>query len=132
MLSRVEAVSKDEIFLPLSQRKARGVYFLRLADYSEPLENYIWQFHEEARQRGTIIENQIDKPGDHQLSYYSDVLGDAFQPNEAFVLNALQKWMPRMSASNRAEFAAAMNKQFQEMKAAGKNENIQKNVYIKM
>ncbi len=132
MLSRVEAVSKDEVFLPLSRRKAKGVYFLRLADYSESLENYIWQFHEEARQRGAIIENQISNPDDRQLSYYSDVLGTAFQPKEAFVLNALKKWMPRMNASKKSEFAAAMNKQFEEMKAAGKNENIQKNVYIKM
>ena len=37
-----------------------------------------------------------------------------------------------MNANNKAEFSAAMSRQFAEMKAAGKNESIQKNVYIKM
>lgn len=120
------------MFLPMTQRKTKGVYFLRLSDFSDSLEQFIWQYHEEARQRGVIIEDQISNPDDRQLSYYSDVLGTAFQPSEAFVLSALQKWMPRMSANNKAEFAAAMFKQFEEMKSAGKNENIQKNVYIKM
>ncbi len=132
MFSRIEAGSKDDIFLPLSQRKVKGVYFLRLSDFSDALEQYIWKYHEEARQRGVIIEEQISNPDDRQLSYYSDVLRNAFQPSEAFVLSALQKWMPRMNQTNKAEFAAAMFRQFEEMKAAGKNENIQKNVYIKM
>lgn len=132
MFNRVAAVSRNDVFLPMSQRKAKGVYFLRLSAFSDSLEQYIWQFHEEARQRGVIIEDQISNPDDRQLSYYSDTLGSAFQPSEAFVTSALRKWMPRMSISNKAEFAAAMSKQFEEMKAAGKNENIQKNVYIKM
>ena len=132
MLSRVDAVSKDDVFLPLSRRKERGVYFLRLDGYSEAVKQYIWRYHEEARQRGAIVENQFSNPDDRQLSYYSDVLGTAFQPNEAFVSAALRKWMPRMSDRNRAEFASAVCWQFGEMKAAGKNENIQKNVYIKM
>ena len=132
MFSRVVAVSRDDVFLPMPQRKEKGVYFLRLSDFSDALEQYIWQFHEEARQRGAIIEEQISNPDERQLNYYQDILGTAFQPSEAFVLSALQKWMPRMSPANRAEFSAAMFRQFEEMKAAGKNENIQKNVYIKM
>ena len=132
MFVRIDAGSRDEVFLSLSQRKSKGVYFLRLFEFSDSLEQFIWRYHEEARQRGVIIEEQINNPDDRQLSYYKDVMGIAFQPTESFVLSALQKWMPRMSANNRAEFAAAMSRQFEEMKTAGKNENIQKNVYIKM
>lgn len=132
MFNRVEAGSRDDVFLPLSQRKVKGVFFMRLSDFSDSLEQFIWKYHEEARQRGVIIEEQISNPDDRQLSYYSDVLGTAFQPTEAFVRSALQKWLPAMSESNKAGFAAAMFHQFEEMKAAGKNENIQKNVFIKM
>ncbi len=132
MFTRIEATKKEEIFLQLSQRKQKGVYFLRLADYSKEIEDFIWKYHEEARQRGTIIEGQISNPDDRQLSYYSDVLGTSFQPNSLFVSNALQKWTPRMSQQNRNEFTAALCKRFDEMRQAGKNENIQKNVYIKM
>ena len=132
MFSRVEAVRKEDVFLPVSRRSAKGVYFLRLAEYSGPIGEYIWRFHEEARQRGAIIEGQIGNPDDRQLSYYQDILGSAFRPEQAFVSAALQKWTPRMSQQNKAEFTAAMCRQFDEMRRAGKNENIQKNVYIKM
>ena len=37
-----------------------------------------------------------------------------------------------MTQQNKMEFTAALCKQFDEMRQAGKNENIQKNVYIKM
>ena len=132
MLNRVEAARKEDVFLPLSRRTDKGVYFLRLAGYSKPVEDYIWQYHEEARQRGVIIENQINNPDDRQLSYYNDVLGTAFQPDAGFIMAALRKWMPRMSDGNKNEFTAAMCRQFEEMRRAGKNENILKNVYIKM
>ena len=132
MLNRVEAARKEDVFLPLSRRTDKGVYFLRLAGYSKPVEDYIWQYHEEARQRGVIIENQINNPDDRQLSYYNDVLGTAFQPEAGFIMAALRKWMPRMSDGNKNEFTAAMCRQFEEMRKAGKNENILKNVYIKM
>ena len=132
MLNRAEAVSRDDVFLPVSRRRTGGVYFLRLSEYSAEAEDYIWRFHEEARQRGAIVEDQISNPDDRQMSYYTDILGTAFRPDEAFVTGALQKWMPRMSPAARTEFARAMCRQLAEMKAAGKNESIQKNVYIKM
>ena len=132
MLSRVDAVSKDDVFLPLSRREEKGVYFLRLDGYSEAVKQYIWRYHEEARQRGAIVENQFSNPDDRQLSYYADVLGTSFQSDPAFISGALEKWMPRMTPACRAEFSDSICRQFAEMKAAGKNENILKNVYIKM
>ena len=85
MLNRIDADSREDVFLPLSRRKTKGVYFLRLSCFSSSLKEYIWRYHEAARQRGAIIENQIGNPDDRQLSYYNDVLGAAFEPTEAFV-----------------------------------------------
>ncbi len=132
MFSRLDLVRKEDVFLPLSGRPGKGVYFLRLTEYSQALEQFLWQYHEEARARGVIIENQISNPDDRQLNYYADVLGTAFQPDAAFIASALQKWMPRMNQQAKTEFSAALNRHFEEMRAAGKNENIQKNVFIKM
>ena len=132
MLNRVEAAAKEDVFLPLSGRKDRGVYFLRLAEYSASVEAYVWRYHEEARQRGAIIEEQITNPDDRQLSYYADVLGTSFQSDPAFISGALEKWMPRMTPENRKEFTAALCAQFDEMRRAGKTDSILKNVYIKM
>ena len=132
MLNRTEAKDRNDVFTPLSARQPKGVYFLRLSVWSKPLEDFIWQYHEEARQRGIIVENQLGNPDDRQLAYYTDVLGTAFEPTTGFVSAALQKWMPRMSPSSRMEFADSICRQLAEMKAAGKNDNILKNVYIKM
>ena len=132
MLNRTEATNRNDVFSLLSARQPKGVYFLRLAGWSKPLEDFIWQYHEEARQRGVIVENQLGNPDDRQLGYYGDVLGTAFEPTPGFVSTALQKWMPRMTPACRAEFSDSICRQFAEMKAAGKNENILKNVYIKM
>ena len=132
MLNRTEAKNRNDIFSPLSARQPKGVYFLRLSAWSSPLEDFIWQVHEDARQGGVIVENQLGNPDDRQLAYYNDVLGSAFEPTTGFVSAALQKWMPRMSPACRAEFSDSMCRQFAEMKAAGKNDNILKNVYIKM
>ena len=132
MLNRTEASNRNDVFSPLSARQPKGVYFLRLSGWSKPLDDYIWQYHEEARQRGVIVEGQLGNPDDRQLGYYADVLGTAFEANPAFVSSALQKWMPRMRPACRAEFSDSICRQFAEMKAAGKNDNILKNVYIKM
>ena len=69
MLSRVDAVSKDDVFLPLSRRKERGVYFLRLDGYSEAVKQYIWRYHEEARQRAGIVATRFSNPDDRQRSH---------------------------------------------------------------
>ena len=132
MFAKIDAVSKDEIFLPLSGRRSRGVYFFRIADYSESIRDFLWSVHEAARQRGVIIEGKIGNPDERQLRYYTDILGNAFRPGPDFVSAALQKWIPRMGSRTRGEFTSALCARLDEMRRTGKNENIQKNVYIKM
>ena len=69
MLNRIDASDKTDVFTPMPARQPRGVYFLRLSCWSRPLEDYIWRFHEEARQRGAIVEGQLGNPDDRQLTY---------------------------------------------------------------
>lgn len=132
MYQRSSLASLDELSTPINQRKQSGVYFLRIAGYTDEINRTIWQYHELARQRGVILEGQISNPDERQLSYYNETMGASFQPEESFIVTALTKWMPRMSSQCRSEFAKALNQQMAEMRAKGKTEGILKSVYVKM
>ena len=132
MYRRVTASIPDECFLPISKRKQRGTFFLRITQYSDEIAEWLWKYHEAARQKGVILENQIQNPDERQLNYYMETMGTAFSSESALIRLALQKWMPRMSESVRIEFSEALCAQLQELRRQGKSEGIQKNVYIKL
>ena len=132
MFNRVDAKSIDDLMLPISRRSGRGVFFARVCGWSDAVGNGVWAFHEAAQRKGVIIEGQLSNPDGRQMSYLNDVLGDAFEPNEAFLIRSLEKWTPRMSGAVRQEFARALCGQFEELRRRGKTESIQKNIYFKV
>ena len=98
MANRINASNLSDLLLPMRQRgNAPGVYFVRLCQWSPEIKDFLWRYHEAARAKGVIIEGQIGNPDERQLSYLTEMLGSAFEPNPAFITQALQKWMPRMS-----------------------------------
>ena len=106
MYTRITATDIAGLMKPMSQRSGgSGVYFVRLCYSGPQILEGLWAYHEAARRKGVIIEGQISNPDDRQMSYLNDVLGNNFQPTTDFILNALGKWMPRMSPKNRREFA---------------------------
>ncbi|MGN0793129.1 MAG: YceG family protein [Aristaeellaceae bacterium] len=133
MFKRVDAPDMSSLLLPMSRRRnGKGVFFVRLHQYNPQVKDTLWKYHEAARQKGTIIEGQIPNPDERQLRFLTETLGDAFQPDSAFVAQALQKWMPRMKPACRAEFADALCAQFSELRRAGKTDSILKNIYTKI
>ena len=130
MLQRVEAKTLEDLLLPMGRRPSKGVYFVRLNGCDRM--DLIWRYHEAAREKGVILEGSLANPDDRQLGYLRETLGSEFRPDPAFIVGALRKWMPRMSAANRQEFASALCAQFDEMRAKGKPEAVLKNVYAKM
>ncbi len=132
MYQRVRAFTPDDCFLPISARQQKGVFFLRVTQCSDEIVQWIWKFHEAARTRGVILENQISNLDERQLGYYMETMGPAFQSDTGFIRRALQKWMPRMPEGVRAEFAECLSDQLQQLRRQGKSEGIQKNVYVKL
>ena len=121
---RVTATIPDECFLPISRRKQRGTFFLRITQYSDEIAEWLWKYHEAARQKGVILENQIQNPDERQLNYYMETMGTDFSSESSLIRSALQKWMPRMSEGVRAEFAEAVCAQLQELRRQGKSEGM--------
>ena len=133
MANRINASNLSDLLLPMRQRgNAPGVYFVRLCQWSPEIKDFLWRYHEAARAKGVIIEGQIGNPDERQLSYLTEMLGSAFEPNPAFITQALQKWMPRMSQANRVSFAEAMCAQMDELKRKGKTDSIIRNIYMKV
>ena len=131
MFNHVIANSFDDFFSNLTQRGGKNVYFYRINDYAETVNNLISKFYELAKQNGVVIEGGIPAPDQNNLSYYKEMMGDEFKPTIAFMDAGLKKWIPRMKDVQRHDIAMSLLATFQDMLRAGKNESIIKNTYIK-
>ena len=131
MLNRVPITQLDDYFTELGQRKQRGVYFYRINGYTPQIHAFLIRYHEAARLGGVIIEGKLQNPDNHQLSYFTEMMGMDFQLDKGFLLRHLQKWLPRMNPVQCENVAASIYETLIGLKNAGKNENMLKNVYVK-
>lgn len=131
MFTHVVANNFDDFFSGLSQRGGKHVYFYRVNDYAETVNNLISKFYELAKQSGVIIEGTIPAPDQKNLAFYKEMLGDDFKPTINFMETGLKKWLPRMNDVQRHDIAMGLLATFQDMLKAGKNESIIKNTYVK-
>lgn len=121
----------DDYFLPLSGRREKGVYFYRINSYHASLEQFLIKIYETARRFGVMIEGRIPNPDEKNLAYYEEIMGLSFALREDFFAESLKKWLPRMNQSQRDSLSASLYRSLQELKKAGKNDNMLKNAYIK-
>ncbi len=131
MFTHVIASSFDDFFLDLTRRGGKNVYFYRLNEYAETVNNLVVKFYEIAYKNGVIIEGTIPAPDQKKLSYYTDIIGTEFKPTLAFMDASLKKWIPVMNDVQRHDVAMGLLSTFQDMMKAGKNESIIKNTYVK-
>lgn len=132
MFERARISGFGDFERPLSRREPAGVYAARLCGWSEAAKAGLWRFHELARQRGVIVDGRLPNPDGGQLEHLRESLGDAFEPTAAFAERALERWMPRMDAPRRRDFAAALEVIYGELARQGKPVSVQKNVYAKL
>ncbi len=121
----------EDYFLPLASRREKGVYFYRINQYSEETGQFLRKYYETARRFGVIIEGRIPNPDEKNLSYYEEVMGLNFQLSMGFLTASLKKWLPRMKDCQRNNVAGAIYDSLDILRRSGKNENMQKNAYIK-
>ena len=121
----------DQYFNKLNKRGGQEVYFYRINEYSEQVENFLMRYYEEARQNGVVIIGKIPNPDEKNLSYYEEMMGLDFQLSPGFINAALKKWLPRMNSMQRENVTYAVYDVLLDMAKEGKNQNMQKNTYIK-
>ena len=131
MLKLIIPEKLNDIFLPLSGRREAGVYFCRIAGYSPAVADFLKAYYQSARRTGVIIDGKIPNPDVNNLAYFSEMMGQDFRLDRAFLDGKLRRWLPRMADPQRAIVVEAMFSTLQDMLREGKNENMLRNAYIK-
>lgn len=131
MFEHKQTQNLNSYFKQLSSRNGKFVYFYRLNNYNENIEQFIEKYYETARKSGVIIEGKIQNPTEQNLEYYDEIMGRKFQMELGFIDNSLHKWLPRMNVTQRMNVATSIYDVLKSMIKEGKNENMLKNAYIK-
>lgn len=121
----------NDYFLKYNERRNRGVYFYRINGYSDSIKKFLVLYYEEARRTGVVIEGKIPNPDEKNLSYYEEIMGMDFQLSMGFLTSKLKKWLPRMNEYQRNNVAESLYDTLETMRREGKNDNMQRNAYIK-
>lgn len=108
MAEQIELNQLNDYFTDLGKRSRPGVYFYRICDWNEEIEAFLRRYYEEARLSGVIIEGRLPNPDSRQLAYYEEMMGMEFQMNMGFLLDHLQKWLPRMNGWQRKQVAGSI------------------------
>lgn len=129
---RLQKINKlEDFFLDLDKRSQRGVYFYRINGYTKEVAELIREYYLQASTLGMVIEGKLQNPDDKNLAYYEEIMGMNFSLNGDFLAKSLKKWLPFLTDIKVRDLASAVYECLEELKKAGKNENILKNAYIK-
>ncbi|MCI8991568.1 MAG: hypothetical protein HFG80_02395 [Eubacterium sp.] len=131
MLKHRKITQLNDFFTDLNSRTEKGVFFYRINAYTDEIGEFIKKYYEAARTTGVVIEKKIPNPDGNNLSYYEEIMGMDFQMSPGFLISSLKKWLPRMTEYQRNSVANAMYDTLDDLRKAGKNENMLKNAYIK-
>lgn len=131
MLKHKKLRNLNDYFVELNNRQDKGVYFYRINQYSDEVDEFIKKYYDVARRRGVVIEGKIPNPTGNNLSYYDEIMGMNFYMREEFISDSLKKWLPRMNDYQRQNVASSIYNSLLSMSKAGKTENMLKNAYIK-
>lgn len=131
MFECIQLRERDDYFKGCSARGIRGVYFCRLISYSVEVQDFIVKFLAQTKRCGVFISEKIQNPTEQQLTYFEEIIGLDFRVDADYFGMALKKWLPRLDQQQRSSVSESMCRTLNEMKAAGKNDNILRNGYIK-
>lgn len=131
MLEHKQIHHLDDFFLDLNRRREKGIYFYRINGINPEIRKFIRNYYDAARKNGVVLEGGIPNPTNQNLAYYQEQMGTEFQMNPVFILNRLQKWLPRMNGAQRQAVSSSVYHTLDNLKKAGKPESVLKNVYIK-
>lgn len=120
-----------DYFLNLSKRLGKGVYFYRIFCWNAEISEFVEQYLDTARRYGVVIQGKIPNPDEKQLSYYTEMMGQAFSQDVSFLMKAIEKWLPRLNGKQRESVVSSMINTLDEMKKEGKSQDMIRNAYIK-
>ena len=124
-------MSLDDFFVEMSKRREKRAYFYRINRTSDVVERFLYQYYDTARRTGVVVDGRIANPTEGNLSYYGEIMGMDFRLSTGFIAASLKKWLPRLGERQRESVACSIYDCLDELRKAGKTENMLKNAYIK-
>lgn len=131
MFCRADLKNLEDYFVPCSKRNSDGVYFCRLAVFSDEIDKIIRRYIEYTTKSGICISQKIGNPDEKQLDYYTEIMGHEFKSDTAFFSSSLKKWLPRIGENQRKDIAFCFKEMFDGMAQKNKTADMQRNAYIK-
>lgn len=131
MFQRCKLNKIEDYFLTRQERPGEGVYFGRLDAYAPQLQKPLEQFVSATMQLGVCIEGKIGNPEEKQLNYYEEIMGRSYQLKQEFFKEELKRWLPRVAEDKQKILAESFYDLLSNLAKRGKNENMQRNAYIK-
>lgn len=131
MFQRTHLNNFEDYFTTYKERTEKSVYFGRFTLWSLEVERMIERFAEETIQWGVCIQDKIGNPEEKHLSYYEEMMGMSYQLSVPFFIQELKRWLPRISEEKRQMIAESFYDILNGLARKGKNENMQRNAYIK-
>lgn len=122
----------NEYLNKVSERERRRAIFGRISALDDVVRDFIPYYYEKARSNGVIIDGALKNPIQSNIDYYNDIMGSEFRTDKGFIESSLSKWLPRLSFKARTSLAGAMLRIITQLKMEGKNENVIKNIYVKL
>ncbi len=132
MFPHLQLNEAEDLFTRLEGRVPQGVYFYRIIGYSDEIEGLLTRYYEAAIKSGVVIEGNIPNPNPDNLAYYKEMMGDGFSLDKSFITKSLSKWLPRMDSYQNKTVTDAVYGALTDLRDRGKNDNILRNVYIKL
>lgn len=131
MFERIHLNHFEDYFTTYRERPKNSVYFGRFVVWSPAVKQMIERFTKETIQFGVCIQEKIGNPEEKHLSYYEEMMGMNYQLSVPFFMQELKQWIPRVSEDKRQIIAECFYDIFYGLAQKGKNENMQRNAYIK-
>ena len=63
--------------------------------------DFLKAYYQSARRTGVIIDGKIPNPDVNNLAYFSEMMGQDFRLDRAFLDGKLRRWLPRMADPQR-------------------------------
>ena len=131
MFRHADLTGPEDLFAERNQRRDAIAYYYRVTAYSPETALFLERYCRAARSCGLITDSPLDNPNPSNLEYYQEIMGSAFELDAGFLNRSLRKWMPRVEEGRLRALAEAMLDILTELKNAGKNNNVLRNVYVK-
>lgn len=117
----------QNISCPVDILSNKGGYFFRIAGFCDDVMRLTEEYYRLAHTFGAVIEGHLPNPSAEETAAYIRAAGGDFSLDRQFIKTSAEKW-----CTGAAKLSEGIFDILSRLKKAGKNDNILKNIFIKL